>query len=97
MRNAIVNSLTNVLEYNQYLVSMQNFIYVHTNIDKSNRNLKVFSETILLGRTDFTAEDVRKIVDQMGKEFHGDKYHLMTKNCNHFTAAFAKVVPVSAE
>lgn len=44
-----------------------------------------------MGRTDFTPEDVRKIVDQLGKDFKGDQYHLLNKNCNHFTASLTQV------
>lgn len=31
------------------------------------------------------------MIEQMGHEFQGDQYHLLHKNCNHFTAAFCKV------
>lgn len=48
-------------------------------------------ESIRMGRTDFTPEDVRKIVDQLGKDFKGDQYHLLNKNCNHFTASLTQV------
>lgn len=44
-----------------------------------------------MGRTDFAPGDVRKIVDQLGKEFRGDQYHLLNKNCNHFTASLTQV------
>lgn len=51
-----------------------------------------FKETVLLGYTDFSAQDVRHLVDVLGREFKGDRYHLITKNCNHFTASFAKTL-----
>ena len=49
-----------------------------------------FRESILLGETDFTAGDVRHMVQLLGHEYRGDKYHLISKNCNHFTSALAR-------
>uniref|UniRef100_A0A0N5AKP4 DUF862 domain-containing protein n=1 Tax=Syphacia muris TaxID=451379 RepID=A0A0N5AKP4_9BILA len=51
-----------------------------------------FRESILLGETDFTAGDVRHMVQLLGHEYRGDKYHLISKNCNHFTSALAKTL-----
>lgn len=50
-----------------------------------------FRQTILLGYTDITEEDVKQIIDQLGVKFRGDKYHLLHQNCNHFTDALTKV------
>ncbi|CAG0885189.1 unnamed protein product [Darwinula stevensoni] len=49
-----------------------------------------FKETILMGYTDFTEEEVKTIITNLGKEFRGDRYHLMSKNCNHFTSALTQ-------
>lgn len=51
-----------------------------------------FRECILIGETDFTAADVRHMIQLLGHEYRGDKYHLISKNCNHFSAAFAKTL-----
>ncbi|KRY89472.1 Desumoylating isopeptidase 2, partial [Trichinella pseudospiralis] len=51
-----------------------------------------YKESLFLGYTDFSEFDVIKIVQQLGEEFLGCQYHLMNKNCNHFTNALAKVL-----
>lgn len=51
-----------------------------------------FKESLLVGYTDFNDGDVRQIVEELGKEFRGDRYHLMTKNCNHFSGALTQIL-----
>uniref|UniRef100_A0A914DYD5 PPPDE domain-containing protein n=1 Tax=Acrobeloides nanus TaxID=290746 RepID=A0A914DYD5_9BILA len=51
-----------------------------------------FRESILIGETDFSASEVRKMVDLLGQDYRGDRYHLITKNCNHFTTSLAKTL-----
>ena len=48
-------------------------------------------ESVLIGYTDFGREDINQIIEEMGVEYKGDKYHLLHRNCNHFTEAFVKV------
>lgn len=51
-----------------------------------------FKESLHLGYTDFTDQEVEKILEELGKEFRGDKYHLMNRNCNHFTGSFSQIL-----
>ncbi|KAF8560660.1 hypothetical protein P879_03916 [Paragonimus westermani] len=46
--------------------------------------------TIVMGRTDFTESDVALILEDMGPYYRGDQYHLLHRNCNHFSDAFVQ-------
>lgn len=45
-----------------------------------------------MGHTDFTEQDVKRILVELGKEYRGDRYHLMNQNCNHFSGALTQVL-----
>ncbi|CAK9819209.1 Deubiquitinase DESI2 [Anthophora plagiata] len=51
-----------------------------------------FRQSVHIGYTDFTEEDVTRIVTELGKDFRGDRYHLMNKNCNHFSSQFTLIL-----
>lgn len=43
-----------------------------------------------MGETALSKKSVEKLVKSMGDDYRGDRYHLISKNCNHFTAYLAK-------
>lgn len=51
-----------------------------------------FRQSIQIGCTDFTEEEVRRIVEELGNQFRGDRYHLMNNNCNHFSGALTQIL-----
>ncbi|VDN13189.1 unnamed protein product [Dibothriocephalus latus] len=52
----------------------------------------IYRTSIDVGQTDFTYEDVCMILNNMEEEFCGDRYHLLRKNCNHFSHAFIEIL-----
>lgn len=43
-----------------------------------------FRKTILIGKTDIGTAQVRAVMEELAKEYRGNTYNLITKNCNHF-------------
>ncbi|KAK1413941.1 hypothetical protein QVD17_29678 [Tagetes erecta] len=41
--------------------------------------------SISLGYTDMSASEFRAFIESIASEYHGDTYHLISKNCNNFT------------
>lgn len=56
-----------------------------------NVNMCIYRQSVQIGCTDFTEDDVKRIVTELGKQFRGDRYHLMNNNCNHFSSSFTQV------
>ncbi|GAA53078.1 PPPDE peptidase domain-containing protein 1, partial [Clonorchis sinensis] len=50
-----------------------------------------YKSTIEVGHTDFTEADIALILEDMGPQYRGDQYHLLRRNCNHFSDAFIQV------
>ena len=50
-----------------------------------------FRESIQIGKTDFSENDIEQIIKLLGREFRGIDYHLINNNCNHFTDKLCKV------
>jgi len=49
-----------------------------------------FRESVYLGETALSKRAVERLVKSLGDEFRGDRYHLISKNCNHFTEYLAR-------
>jgi deubiquitinase DESI2 len=63
--------------------------------DKDGRSdvvVTCFRQSVQIGYTEFSEEDVRRIVEEIGNQFRGDKYHLMNNNCNHFSSALTQIL-----
>ncbi|KQK17982.1 deSI-like protein At4g17486 [Brachypodium distachyon] len=45
----------------------------------------LYRSTIFIGRTTLHPLEFREFIQRMASEYHGDTYHLISKNCNHFT------------
>ncbi|ETN79159.1 hypothetical protein NECAME_09965 [Necator americanus] len=51
-----------------------------------------FKQSIIIGETAITAAGVRELIKSLGQEYRGDRYHLISRNCNHFSAVLAKAL-----
>ncbi|KAH0901054.1 LOW QUALITY PROTEIN: hypothetical protein HID58_040557 [Brassica napus] len=43
-----------------------------------------FRKSILVGETEMKAKEVGSFMEELADEYQGSKYHLITRNCNHF-------------
>ncbi|KAK6912285.1 PPPDE peptidase domain [Dillenia turbinata] len=43
-----------------------------------------YRETILIGKTEMSVNEVGRAMQELAEEFRGNAYNLITKNCNHF-------------
>ncbi len=49
----------------------------------------VWRESVVVGETDMDAQEVQEVVQQLGNEYRGNAYHLLERNCNHFSDELA--------
>lgn len=49
----------------------------------------LYRESIIIGETSMSREEVHELVSKMGEEYKGNLYHLLQRNCNHFSEDFA--------
>ncbi|KAM7494053.1 hypothetical protein LguiB_028662 [Lonicera macranthoides] len=45
----------------------------------------IFRRSVLLGSTNMSRSEFRTFMEDLSAKYHGDMYHLISKNCNHFT------------
>ncbi|XP_072984052.1 deSI-like protein At4g17486 [Typha latifolia] len=45
----------------------------------------IYRCSISLGRIDMHPNEFREFMENIAADYHGDTYHLISKNCNHFT------------
>eukprot|EP01126_Amoeba_proteus_P022756 TRINITY_DN2293_c0_g2_i1.p1 TRINITY_DN2293_c0_g2~~TRINITY_DN2293_c0_g2_i1.p1 ORF type:complete len:387 (+),score=84.73 TRINITY_DN2293_c0_g2_i1:343-1503(+) len=60
-------------------------IYEQVPKEVSPDALWVYKESVFLGNTIFSKEEVRCIVRSISPNWGKNSYHILTKNCNHFT------------
>ncbi|XP_020402696.1 deSI-like protein At4g17486 isoform X1 [Zea mays] len=46
----------------------------------------IFRRSVCVGVTHMSRSQVRTSIEDLAEDYHGDTYHLILKNCNHFTA-----------
>ncbi|KAJ7532087.1 hypothetical protein O6H91_14G071700 [Diphasiastrum complanatum] len=44
-----------------------------------------FRRSIMLGTTELNPSQFREFIEHLASDYNGDSYHLIAKNCNHFT------------
>ncbi|KAG0582829.1 hypothetical protein KC19_3G089400 [Ceratodon purpureus] len=49
-----------------------------------------FRRSVQLGTTSLNAAEFRSFIEQCADEYYGDTYHLIVKNCNHFSEDVCK-------
>ncbi|KAF7051489.1 hypothetical protein CFC21_059724 [Triticum aestivum] len=50
----------------------------------------IFRRSVCMGTTNMSRAEVRAFLEDLAEDYHGDTYHLIVKNCNHFTADVCK-------
>ncbi|CAK7356318.1 unnamed protein product [Dovyalis caffra] len=50
----------------------------------------IFRRSVVLGSTNMSRSEFRSFMEHLSAKYHGDSYHLIAKNCNHFTDEVCK-------
>ncbi|WOL06095.1 deSI-like protein [Canna indica] len=50
----------------------------------------IFRRSVWLGTTKMSRSEFRSFIEELSEKYHGDTYHLISKNCNHFTDEVCK-------
>ncbi|CAM0871307.1 unnamed protein product [Alopecurus aequalis] len=50
----------------------------------------IFRRSVYVGTTNMSRSEVRTFLEDLAEDYHGATYHLIVKNCNHFTADVCK-------
>ncbi|RGB22835.1 PPPDE putative peptidase domain-containing protein [Rhizophagus diaphanus] len=45
-----------------------------------------FKESIAMGYTTMDKEEIKNVIDELSREWRGNTYNLLTRNCNHFSS-----------
>lgn len=45
----------------------------------------IFRRSVAMGSTDMSRAEFQSFMEHLAGKYHGDTYHLIAKNCNHFT------------
>lgn len=54
-------------------------------VDPRNTPGFTYRGTVLTGTTTLGPAETRNFVEEVSRDYNGDTYHLIVKNCNHFT------------
>ena len=49
-----------------------------------------YRENIVLGQTGLSISEVNRILRELSREWQGNRYDLLSRNCNHFCDAFCE-------
>ncbi|XP_012669146.1 desumoylating isopeptidase 2-like isoform X2 [Otolemur garnettii] len=74
---------------NEYTSSIGIGVF-HSGIEVYGREFAY--KAVVLGSTEFLEDDIEKLVEELGKEYKGNAYHLMYKNCNHFSSVMSEIL-----
>lgn len=77
---------------NNFALGNSNLLNIYTHFMQwKNCSFSIHRQSIQIGCTDFNEEEVRRIIEEIGNQFRGDRYHLMNNNCNHFSSSLTQV------